>query len=116
MLFYLFGHEKTRRIKQLNEQGVNFVKIYGPKWTGFVCRRTGFIRRRTGFIRRADEASPPADKDSLPMDEASPPSDEDSLPTDEASPIGPCIFSFSFLPSQMFSFCLQQEFYHLNQH
>ena len=47
------------------------------------------------------------------MDEASPPADEASPPTDEVNPIGPCIFFLLF--SQMFSFCLQREFYHHNQ-
>ena len=50
----------------------------------------------------------------LPEDEASLPTDEASLPTDEASPIGPYIFSLIFLFSQIFSFCLQWEFYHQN--
>ena len=70
VLFYLFGHDKTRRGKYfffLN--GGLLVENKGTKWTGFIRWRTGFIRWRTGFIRRkpglirwADEASPPADE------------------------------------------------------
>ena len=71
-----------------------FCENIRTKWTGFICRRTGFIRLRTGFIGRADEAS---------------------LSTHEASPIVPKFFLLIFLFSQMFSFCLQQVFYHQNQ-
>ena len=85
----------------MKKQGtINNKKIRGQfyenirtKWTAFICWRTGLIRRWTGFIRRADEAK---------------------LPTDEASPIGPYIFSY-FSLFQMFSFCLQQDFYHQDQ-
>ena len=48
--------------------------------------------------------------------EASPPADEASPPTDEASLIGHYIFFLIFLFLQMFSFCLQWEFYHQNRH
>ena len=65
-LFYLFGHVKTRRNKQLKNLEANCVKIKGPNVL-------------------ASKASRLASSARGPADEAIP-------PTDEASSIGPYIF------------------------
>ena len=45
-LFYLKGHEKTRRNKQTKKKSVQFCESLSTKWTGFICRRMKPVRQR----------------------------------------------------------------------
>ena len=55
VLLSLFGHENTRRKKQIKKSRGQFSENIRTKWTGFIilnCWQTGLICRRTGLICR----------------------------------------------------------------
>ena len=51
-LFYLKGHEKTRRNKQTKINSVQFCESLRTKWTGFICRRMKPVRQRMKPVRQ----------------------------------------------------------------